>query len=110
MHCHSATAVHMDTTEFTCVKGWPEPGISYESYIYSIVHLTLDGVNGKWCWRRNLCQIDGESSKLRRLSSARQSLVTVTPLYTIVIYTAIFEWCRMYTTLFAVLTRQEAAP
>ena len=35
----------------------------------SVVHLTLDGVNGKWCWRRNLCQIDGESSKLRRQSS-----------------------------------------
>ena len=35
----------------------------------SVVHLTLDGVNGKWRWRRNLCQIDGENSKLRRQSS-----------------------------------------
>ena len=34
----------------------------------SVVHLTLDGVNGKWRWRRNLCQIDGENSKLRRQS------------------------------------------
>jgi len=33
------------------------------------VHLTLDGVNGNWRWRRNLCQIDGENSKLRRQSS-----------------------------------------
>jgi len=37
--------------------------------LYSVVHLTLDGVNGKWRWRRNLCQIDGENSKLRRQSS-----------------------------------------
>jgi len=29
----------------------------------------------------------------------RQSLVTVTPLFTIVIYGAIFEWRRMCTTL-----------
>ena len=35
----------------------------------SVVHLTLDGVNGKWRWRRNLCQIDGKNSKLRRRSS-----------------------------------------
>ena len=35
----------------------------------SVVQLTLDGVNGKWRWRRNLCQIDGENSKLRRQSS-----------------------------------------
>ena len=32
----------------------------------SVVHLTLDGVNGKWRWRRISCQIDGESSRLRR--------------------------------------------
>jgi len=35
----------------------------------SVVHLTLDSFNGKWRWRRNLCQIDGENSKLRRQSS-----------------------------------------
>ena len=35
----------------------------------SVVHLTLDGVNGKWRWRRNLCQFDGENSKIRRQSS-----------------------------------------
>ena len=33
----------------------------------------------------------------------RQSLVTVTPLFTIVIYGAIFEWRRMCTTLFKIL-------
>ena len=32
----------------------------------------------------------------------RQSLVTVTPLFTIVIYGAIFEWRRMCTTLITV--------
>jgi len=35
----------------------------------SVVHLTLDGVNGKWWWRRNDCQIDGENNKLCRQSS-----------------------------------------
>jgi len=39
------------------------------NYWISVVHLTLDGVNGKWRWRRNSCQIDGENSKLRRQSS-----------------------------------------
>ena len=38
-------------------------------HLISVVHLTLDGVKGKWRWRRNLCQIDGENSKLRRWSS-----------------------------------------
>ena len=33
------------------------------------MHLTLDGINGKWRWRRNSCQIEGENSKLRRQSS-----------------------------------------
>ena len=35
----------------------------------SVVYLTLDGVNGKWRWRRNLCQFDGENSRFRRQSS-----------------------------------------
>ena len=37
---------------FACLP--PHVGIS-------VVHLTLDGVNGKWRWRRNLCQIDGNA-------------------------------------------------
>jgi len=47
---------------FLCYTPWC-------SYAISVVHLTLDGVNGKWRWRRNSCQIDGEISKLRRQSS-----------------------------------------
>jgi len=57
----------------------------------SVVHLTHDGVNGKWRWRRNLRQIDGE---IVNYAVNRQSLVTVTPLFTIVIYGAIFGWRR----------------
>jgi len=68
----------------------------------SVVHLTLDGVNGKWRWRGNLCQIDGE---IVNYAVNRQSLVTVTPLFTIVIYGAIFEWRRMCTTLIRMHSR-----
>jgi len=39
------------------------------SNMFSVVHLTLDGVNGKWRWRRNLCQIYSGNNKLRRQSS-----------------------------------------
>ena len=58
--------------ERNLVSCYPHLDLSRHSTSYavvSVVHLTLDGVNGKWRWRRNLRQIDGENSKSRCQSS-----------------------------------------
>jgi len=68
VHCLSALhGLVWKIAQLVCTAGWPLEVVPEDAQgmIISVVHLTLDGVNGKWRWR----QIDGENSKLRRQSS-----------------------------------------
>jgi hypothetical protein len=106
MLCVKANKMFMRTVQQMCSSSWTvcQSLLSHilsslgpsNPVVTSVVHLTLDGVNGKWRWRRNLCQIDGENSKLRRQSSEFSDGNAV-------IYGRYlrchFEWRRMCTTL-----------